>query len=143
MPKPSTTIEFDNKRGGGNTKKIKLRKNSFTLNCLRPTDISSGLSDFTKSYVPDFGYSSQLEFDRQTGWAFLLDFVSKYPKREKTANMIREMHNSKIAKVSRCEAIIIGRGQAQRSHKAEEFYSVRLSTFTDVLNSDFASLVGT
>lgn len=82
-------------------KKIKLRKNSFTLTCLKPMDISRGLSDYTQSYIPDFGYSNQLEFEESKGWHFLLDFVSKYPKREKTANMIQLMNKAKMNKVER------------------------------------------
>ena len=80
--------------------KIKLRKNSLTLTWLKPSDISKGLSDFTKSYIPDFGYQNQIDFDiHQNGWNFLLDFISKYPKREKTFNLINVLNKLKVSKV--------------------------------------------
>ena len=65
----------------------------------QPSDISLGLSDLTKSYIPDFGYTNQLEFEDRSGWDFFLDFVSKYPKREKTANMIHDLILEKEMKV--------------------------------------------
>ena len=71
--------------------------------CNKPSDISKGLSDFTKSYIPDFGYQTQLDFDiHKNGWHFLLDFISKYPKREKTFNLVRMMNKLKKAKVKQC-----------------------------------------
>lgn len=92
--KPSTTINIEDK-SSKKFQKIKLRKNSFSRNILQPNEITRGLSDFTKSYIPDFGYTNQLDFDRTHGWQFLLDFVSKYPKREKTANMIFSLNKAK------------------------------------------------
>lgn len=78
-----------------NRPNIRLKKNSLSIPKLKPNDISSGLSDLTKSYIPDFGYSNQLEFGKIEGWNFLLDFISKYPKKEKTANMIHDLVKQK------------------------------------------------
>eukprot|EP00345_Euplotes_harpa_P015874 CAMPEP_0168353396 /NCGR_PEP_ID=MMETSP0213-20121227/23227_1 /TAXON_ID=151035 /ORGANISM="Euplotes harpa, Strain FSP1.4" /LENGTH=40 /DNA_ID= /DNA_START= /DNA_END= /DNA_ORIENTATION= len=39
------------------------------MTCFKPNEISRGLSDFTKSYEPDFGYQTQLNFDTTNkGW---------------------------------------------------------------------------
>lgn len=92
--RPSTTIEIPQK-GNTQIKSIKLRKNSLTLTCLKPTEMPTGLSDMTKSYIPDFGYDNQIDFDRKNGWNLLVDFISKFPKREKTANLIYRMNRLK------------------------------------------------
>lgn len=90
VSKPSTTIKIM-KKNGKEKIKIQLRKNSLSIPRFESNDISSGLSDIKKSYIPDFGYQNQLEFTEMHGWGFLLDFISKYPKREKTANMMSDL----------------------------------------------------
>ncbi|CAI2368814.1 unnamed protein product [Moneuplotes crassus] len=94
IPQPSTTIKI-NKKQGKKPVKIQLRKNSLSIPKFEPGDISSGLSDIKKSYIPDFGYKNQLEFTRQQGWEIVLDFISKYPRREKTANTISDLLQQK------------------------------------------------
>ncbi|CAI2373338.1 unnamed protein product [Moneuplotes crassus] len=94
VPKPSTTLKL-NKKIGKRKVKIQLKKNSLSIPKFDPADISSGLSDITKSYIPDFGYANQLEFDRQHGWELVLDFISKYPRRAKTANTINDLIKKK------------------------------------------------
>jgi hypothetical protein len=96
---PSTTINID-ERHMSRYKKISLRKNSLTLTMPSPNEITNGLSDYTKSYIPDFGYTNQLDFERTHGWQFLLDFISKYPKREKTSNLINDLVKAKVTHVA-------------------------------------------
>ena len=58
--------------------------------------MSKGLSDLKEKYVPDFGYKELIEYkQRKSGWSFLLDIISKYPKREQMINIIKYLNENK------------------------------------------------
>lgn len=58
--------------------------------------MSKGISDIKEKYVPDFGYKEHIEYNkRQSGWSFLLDIISKYPKREQMVNIIKYLNENK------------------------------------------------
>jgi hypothetical protein len=60
-----------------------------------PGSISNGISDIKKRYHPDFGFKELIEYKPKSGWAYLADLISKYPKRERMMNIIKYLNQHK------------------------------------------------
>lgn len=60
-----------------------------------PSSISNGISDIKKRYHPDFGFKELIEYKPKSGWEYLADLISKYPKRERMMNIIKFLNQHK------------------------------------------------
>jgi len=60
-----------------------------------PSSLSSGISDIKKQYHPDFGYKELISYKPKSGWSFLGDIISKYPKQERMLNIIKFLNHHK------------------------------------------------
>lgn len=82
-------MEFPNSRNFLSSASVSPHNTDFRQN------ISKGISDLKKQYHPDFGYKEELNFKKQTGWSFLLEVISKFPKRERMLNTIQYLNENK------------------------------------------------
>jgi hypothetical protein len=61
------------------------------------------LGNILKPSNPDFGYAECMNFNeslspsnRKTGWALFLDFIQRYPVKEKAQNIIHTIQKEKV-----------------------------------------------
>ena len=62
-------------------------------------DLGENLGNLLKPSEPDFGYEDEIYFKENkrstNNWGLFLDFVQRYPKRERISSLVKDILNAK------------------------------------------------